>query len=285
MKRTTISAHSSNYYPTRNSRIRVIVIHSGETGEGSTPAEGMGSWFANAAANASAHKGVDTDSACTYLPDSATAWAAPGVNADGLHLELAGRAGQTSGQWDDTDSRAILANAAIVAREWADKHDIPKRWLTDAQLRDGRSRGFATHAQVSRVFKRSSHWDPGPNFPAARFLSLVTGGATTAVDAPTYTREDVARLQRVLGLDDDGIWGGLTERQALALRRTLKPGLRAGVWDRVRYWRLRRSRPKRKQSSDSMRRSIQWALKVEADGDWGPATDAAWLAMRQQHKR
>lgn len=106
-----------------------------------------------------------------------------------------------------------------------------------------------------------------------------TGAATT------YTREDVARLQRVLGLDDTGIWDGLTERQALALRRTLKPGMKPGVWDRVRYWRLRRSRPKGKQSSDSMRRAIQWALKVDVDGDWGEATDAAWRAMREQHKR
>ncbi|WP_346007474.1 peptidoglycan-binding domain-containing protein [Janibacter terrae] len=102
--------------------------------------------------------------------------------------------------------------------------------------------------------------------------------------AGTYTRDDVKRLQRVLGLEDDGVWGPETERQAQAIRRALKAGSKPGVWDRVRYWRLRRSRPKSKQSSDSMRRAIQWALKVDVDGIWGPGTDAAWLAMRAQHR-
>lgn len=184
MKRTSIPAHGSNYHPTRLGGIRLVVIHSGETGEGSTAAEGMGSWFANPAANASAHQGADTDSVCTYLPDTATAWAAPGANHDGLHLELAGRAGQTSGQWADDASTKILANGATVVRAWCDRHGIPARWLTDTQLRDGTSRGLVTHAQVSRVFKRSSHWDPGPNFPAARFLALVTGNKPKPSPAP-----------------------------------------------------------------------------------------------------
>ena len=184
MKRTSVPAHKGNYHAGRTGGIRVIVIHTGETGEGSTAAEGMGNWFADARARASAHKGADTDSICTYLPDTATAWAAPGANADGLQLELAGRAGQTSGQWADDASAAILANGATVVREWCAKHGIPARWLTDAQLRDGRTKGLATHAQVSRVFKRSDHWDPGPNFPAGRFLALVTGKATTPAAKP-----------------------------------------------------------------------------------------------------
>ncbi|MEN3123287.1 N-acetylmuramoyl-L-alanine amidase [Janibacter sp. LM] len=100
----------------------------------------------------------------------------------------------------------------------------------------------------------------------------------------TYTPADVKRLQRVLGLEADGVWGPLTERQAQALRRALKPGLRAGVWDLVRYWRLRRSRPEGRQSSDSMRKGHQWALSVKADGVWGPATDAAWHVLRAQHR-
>ena len=90
MKRTSVPAHKGNYHAGRTGGIRVIVIHTGETGEGSTAAEGMGNWFADARARASAHKGADTDSICTYLPDTATAWAAPGANADGLQLELLG---------------------------------------------------------------------------------------------------------------------------------------------------------------------------------------------------
>lgn len=87
---------------------------------------------------------------------------------------------------------------------------------------------------------------PGPKLIAWVKTGMPVSGATPAKTsaAQTYAREDVARLQRVLGLDDTGIWDGLTERQALALRRTLKPGMKPGVWDRVRYGRPRRSRPR-----------------------------------------
>lgn len=102
LKRTRIPAHPTNFRAGRPGPVRYIVIHTGETDEGTTPAEGMGSWFAQyhgPGRASSAHQGVDTDSACTYVADGDTAFGAPGVNATGWHLELAGRAGQTSGQW------------------------------------------------------------------------------------------------------------------------------------------------------------------------------------------
>ena len=244
-KRTSIPAHPGNYHRGRIAGIRVIVIHTGETGEGSTAAEGMGNWFADPRARASAHKGADPDSICTYVPDRFTAWAAPGANADGLQLELAGRAGQTSGQWDDAASRAILKNGAKVVSEWAKAYGIPVRWLTDAELRDGRTKGLATHVQVSRVFKRSDHWDPGPNFPATRFLSLVREASGETKPAPatpkpspgTQTGAAVLRvgsrgdrvrsLQRRLNtwfpsyskLSEDGVYGPATERVVREFQR------------------------------------------------------------------
>lgn len=243
VKRTSFPARTSNYHRGRLGGIRVIVVHTGETGEGSTAAEGMGSWFADQRARASAHKGADPDSICTYVRDADTAWAAPGANADGLQLELAGRAGQTSGEWDDAASRAILANGATVVREWCTQHAIPARWLTDAQLRDGVTRGLATHAQVSRVFKLSNHWDPGTNFPAARFLALVTGAPAPTVPLPEiqYFYEPtgtmtVKAIQKVVGVTADGLYGAAT-KAAVA--------------------------------------TYQAKLGVSADGLWGPATEAA----------
>jgi N-acetyl-anhydromuramyl-L-alanine amidase AmpD len=32
------------------------------------------------------------------------------------------------------------------------------------------------HADVSVAFRKSDHWDPGPDFPWARFLRLARGG-------------------------------------------------------------------------------------------------------------
>lgn len=164
---------SPNKRDGRLSPIRLVVIHTGETPEGNTAAEGMGNWFSRASTRASAHKCVDPDSVVRCVKDEDTAWAAPGANADGLQIELAGRAGQTTGDWTDITSQRILENAAAEVAAWCNQHKIPARWLTDAQMADGRTRGLATHAQVSRVFRLSTHWDPGPNFPDSLFLSRV----------------------------------------------------------------------------------------------------------------
>lgn len=169
---TTI--YSPNKYEGRTVPVRVIVLHTMETDEGPTIAEAVGSYFSRTTTRASAHVGVDPDSLCRYVDDEDTAWAAPGANADGLQLEMAGRAGQTSGQWDDAASKAILENGARQVAAWCQKFGIPVRMLTDEQLADGRTKGVTTHAQVSRVFKRSDHTDPGVSFPATRFLARVS---------------------------------------------------------------------------------------------------------------
>lgn len=179
-KRTTILAYgpktasrpSGNYYAGRTKRIRLITIHSGETGESTSAAEGMGYWFANKEASGSTHTGSDSDSICRYLADSDTPWGASGVNSDGLHHEFAGRAGQTASQWKDDYSLRTMENGAIQTAEWSIKHSIPRRWLTDAQIRDGQSRGFITHSDACRVFG-GTHWDPGPNFPKSYFMERV----------------------------------------------------------------------------------------------------------------
>ena len=188
VSRTSVPAHPTNYYVGRVRPITYIVIHTGETDEGTTPAEGMGNWFAQehpAGQRSSAHRGADTDSICTYVADGDTAFGAPNVNASGWHLEHAGRAGQTSAQWDDDASRLILANGALAAAEASQRLGVPARWLTDAELRAGNVKGFITHAQASRVLG-GTHWDPGPNFPATRYMTLVRShlGSPSAVQAP-----------------------------------------------------------------------------------------------------
>jgi hypothetical protein len=164
---------SPNKHAGRRVLIRLVVIHTMEVAETGSVAEAVGNAFANPATKASAHVGVDTDSTVRYVPDSDTAWAAPGANADGLQIELAGRAGQTAAMWADPTSKAILERAAQQVATWCKTYGIQVRRLTDAQLADGRSTGIVGHDQVSRVFKRSDHWDPGLAFPWAGFLARV----------------------------------------------------------------------------------------------------------------
>lgn len=193
-KRTRIPAHPTNYRVGRNAVIRYVVIHTGETDEGSTPAEGMGSWFAQnhgPGRASSAHQGADTDSICTYVDGANTAYGAPGVNATGYHVEHAGRAGQTVSQWADRDSLLILDNGALAVAEACVRYDVPARYLTDAQLRAGVERGIITHAQASRVLG-GDHTDPGPNFPLDAYLRLVRSHVAriTGATAPSTPERD-----------------------------------------------------------------------------------------------
>jgi N-acetyl-anhydromuramyl-L-alanine amidase AmpD len=164
---------SPNRYDGRVAPIRLIVLHTMETDEASNIAENVAAYFSRTSTRASAHLCVDNDSTVRCVDDQDTAWAAPGANADGLQIEMAGRAGQNASQWADTYSKALIERSAREVAAWCNRWGIPARYLTDAQLADGLTRGIVTHAQVSRVFKRSDHTDPGKNFPAQSFLARV----------------------------------------------------------------------------------------------------------------
>lgn len=162
---------SRNFHgSTRTSKdIRVAVVHTMESPEGKTTAEDVAGWFAGSnAPKASAHYCVDVNSIVGCVNERDVAWAAPGANHDGIQIELAGRAGQTAKQWADAYSRAELVNAARLVADICRRHGIPARKLTNAQLRNG-ARGIVGHAQVSVVYNKSDHTDPGVSFPWAGF--------------------------------------------------------------------------------------------------------------------
>jgi len=163
---------SRNYRKGRISQVRVVVIHDMEAPEGPNTAENVAAYFRNSGVVASAHVCVDNDSAVRCVPDSDTAYAAPGANADGLQLEIAGYMRQTREQWLDDYSRAALKQAAKVTADWCKKYKIPAVRLTRAELKAGK-RGITSHADVSAVYKKSDHTDPGPGFPWDFFLAEV----------------------------------------------------------------------------------------------------------------
>jgi N-acetyl-anhydromuramyl-L-alanine amidase AmpD len=70
--------------------------------------------------------------------------------------------------------------------------------LTNDELADGETKGLVSHSQVSAVFKKSTHTDPGEGFPWDFFLDHVeqqraerlakltgTGAGTSAASAPS----------------------------------------------------------------------------------------------------
>jgi N-acetyl-anhydromuramyl-L-alanine amidase AmpD len=153
-------------------RVRVIVIHDMEYPEKSTAAEDVARYFATTPTPASAHICVDNTSIVQCVKDSDVAYAAPGCNHDGIQIELAGYARQTRGQWIDEYGVGLLERAANATAQYCLKYGIPPVHLTNEQLRAG-AKGIVGHVQVSQVYQKSTHTDPGPNFPWDIFLGRV----------------------------------------------------------------------------------------------------------------
>lgn len=156
--------------------IRVVVIHSAETADsfgGDTSAEGVADYFHTVPRKrgASTQLAVDRDSCVRMLPDLVIPWGAAGANHDGLHVEICGYARWSQDEWLYRDS--MLRRAAYRVAKWCWLYSIGPKWLTDRQLAGGTARGLTTHQQVTEVFKRRTHWDPGPNFPHDVFLRWV----------------------------------------------------------------------------------------------------------------
>jgi len=165
---------SPNITSTDGRAISVVVIHTMEIAERDGAAEACAGWFANPDSEVSAHYCVDADTTIQCVRDEDIAWHARGGNANSIGIELAGFAGQGSLGWNDDYSSAVLERAARLTAEVCERYTIPIRRLRVAGLTAGR-RGVTGHADVSAAFRKSDHWDPGPDFPWTLFLRLARG--------------------------------------------------------------------------------------------------------------
>lgn len=164
---------AKNYTKVSKRKVDLIVIHTMEAAEKPTTAEAVAAWFAGKdAPKASAHYSLDQDSIVQSVKDKDVAWAAPGANHNGLQLEHAGYAAQTGRQWEDPSSRSMLELSALLTAELCRDHGIPAEYVDAKGLQEGQ-RGITTHAQVSVAFRKSTHSDPGKNFPMAWYLGRV----------------------------------------------------------------------------------------------------------------
>ena len=149
-----------------------LVVHTAETPEGPKTARNVAAYFALKTTQASAHYSVDSLGIIQSVRELDIAWQAPGLNSRSIGIEHAGRASQTLAQWQDPYSTAMLRLSARLFADLARRYTIPVRYVDAAGLLRG-DKGITTHAQVTKAFKRSTHTDPGPNFPMATFINLV----------------------------------------------------------------------------------------------------------------
>lgn len=212
---------SPNKHEGRIKDLRLIVWHDMEMPEYTSTAERCANYFASPKAGVSAHLCADPDSVVECVKPEDTAWHAPGANADGYGVELAGKASQLRADWLDDASKATIRQAAKPVVAVMKAHAIPMKWLTDAELADGKTKGHTTHAQVTRVFKKSSHTDPGKGFPtdfvtatinallhpapkpAPKPATKPTGPAPLKVDGD-LGKETIKRWQQIMKTPVDG---------------------------------------------------------------------------------
>jgi hypothetical protein len=185
-----------SYTKGRARPVQYVVIHSTEGSEGVKSAEAGAAYDKIRTDGTSTHLFVDTDTALMEVRYTDTAHAArTHGNACGIQVELCGRAGQSDVQWHDAASLPMLRLAATEVAAICREFNLPVRRLSVAEVRAAyyapegqRPKGICGHIDVTLAYPedQGSHTDPGPNFPWAEFLAMVSaelgGGPTTQGD-------------------------------------------------------------------------------------------------------
>jgi hypothetical protein len=162
--------------PSTPRTIDIIGIHSAEAAELPNTAEALGAYFnrhpqITGGRKASTHLGVDCDSVGWYVPFENIAYAAGGINQNGIHIEHAGYARQTRAEWLDDYSEAMLRLSASLTASLCVRYQIPAVWLTPKDLL-AKERGITSHYNACIAFG-GDHWDPGYEFPEDLYIEWV----------------------------------------------------------------------------------------------------------------
>lgn len=200
---------SPNYYFGRKAPLLWIVWHSTESAEVKGAAMNVAAgWFGKRTSKVSAHVVCDNGSDARYadgivecVKPRDTAWHAASANASGYGVEVVGKAAQSTADWTDPYSLASVRNACRWIKSQSALNAIPKRWLSDSQLRN-RESGHIPHSQVSRVLGGTTHTDPGLGFPFAYVMEQLGAGLASVPARTTlrmgYSGSSVQALQAAL---------------------------------------------------------------------------------------
>lgn len=170
-----------NFTKTGGRSVRLLVMHTMEAPEKPGTALAVAHWFAGPdAPQASAHYCVDDKDVVQCVAEMDVAWAAPGANKDGIHIEHAGYAKQTTQEWFDAYSTAVLKRSAQLVADLCHRWVIPIRWLSVDEVSDGETQGICGHYDVTQAFHKSTHTDPGTNFPKDHFIELIQQASAEA---------------------------------------------------------------------------------------------------------
>ena len=179
---------AKHFSPCSYRKIDLVVLHAMEAPDKPGTATAVANWFAGPdAPKASAHFCIDPTMTIQCVNEMDIAWAAPGTNHDGIHLEHAGYSKYTGVQWGDAAGKLMLARSAELTAELCLQYGLPVEYVDAEGLLIGRC-GITTHFDVtvacqlakSRKLTASAffgahtdHTDPGPGFPIQSFIDAV----------------------------------------------------------------------------------------------------------------
>lgn len=181
-----VGAHPTRYGSARAMPPRLLVVHTSEGAENGTSAEALAAYIATprTADNvASYHYVADWDRVIPSVPDILTAYANAGANDISLSICYPGKANQLLTDWHDA---ASTAQHEQVARWLADKsleYGVPLAKVTAAQIVKG-ARGVCGHFDITNAYHKTTHTDPGPNYPWAEVLGRANALTTPIPDDP-----------------------------------------------------------------------------------------------------
>ena len=204
------------------------------------------------------------------------------------------------GRW--CQKRGLISDSEYFVKNPARLGDYKWAWLTATWYLSTHRHDLiklANEGQIDSVGKgvhagdAYASWYPNAPFHRNRmdhtrkaYNALLKAGVKAPGGASSsggFTAADVKNLQKVVGVTADGKWGPGTDRNAQAIRAFVRGGLTPTDAQRKIYADVNNARPKRLTTAQ-VRAEIQKAVKVTADGIWGRQTDAAFEAMRDQHK-
>lgn len=167
-------SHKPKWYTSRQSPLRVIVVHitaglQGAPSAADTSAEATARYCANTDRKVSWHSGSDTDSHLKLLPASYTAFHCAGANSYSYGHEISKR----TTDWTHSDPEWVartLTHAALAVGPVAKEYGIPLIRQSKAAVENG-AKGFVAHSDMDPT-RRS---DPGKDFPWGRFFDLMAG--------------------------------------------------------------------------------------------------------------
>lgn len=168
-------------------QVDLIVLHTMEAPGKPGTARSVARWFQGPhAPTASAHYCLDPEDTVQCVLEDDVAWAAPGANSNGIHLEHAGYAREPVLVWTSDDRMQELRQSATLGAGIAARHAVPLVWVSAEELvagwKSGKpARGVTTHSEITKAgqlggktspWAKNTHVDPGPSFPVDTWLEL-----------------------------------------------------------------------------------------------------------------